>query len=79
MSAYKCPLCALEKEVQLSSVCYNATCSIRKQHTDWDDNYVQTKSLLVSTDVRGIHVARCRLVSLDKLYIVTCPVLVQSV
>jgi hypothetical protein len=49
MFADRLVLSALDTTVQIITVYYTAPSSVPKQHTEWDDDYLQSKSLSVST------------------------------
>jgi hypothetical protein len=66
-------------KVQIISVYYNALFSLLKQHTEWDNYYLQPNCPLVSTNLPAIQAAGCTVVTLDNLFIDTCPVGVEEV
>ena len=70
-------LCALETKMQIISVYYKATCSVSKQHTEYND-YLHLKYLKVSTNFAVIQTAGCTVATLDNVFIITCPVCVQE-
>jgi hypothetical protein len=79
MFANRLVLTEIETKVQIISVYYNTLFSLPKQHTDWDYYNLQPKCHLVSKNLPVIQVAGCTVVTLDNLFIVTCPVSVQEV
>ena len=71
-------LSALEAKVQIISVYYKTPCSVPKQHTEWDNAYLQLNYPWVSTNLQAIQTAGCTMVTLDRLFTVICPLCVQE-